>query len=161
MLWLPSTVMPPIWVECAMSQSSHTPLHMRPQCVCACSAMPPDSLSHWKSGYSSAQQYINIRSYTSDSWLSEKMLPSRMDFLLLHWWLGHSQMMVSVLAGSWWIVLGLLHAPQMLELVRSFLLTINLMVSCVVVVAKVRLLNIHCSIRSWGCLGTAARCVGE
>ncbi len=34
-------------------------------------------------------------------------------------------MMMSVLAGSWWIVLSLLHAPHMLELARNFLLTTN------------------------------------
>ncbi len=48
-------------------------------------------------------------------------------------------MMVSVLAGSWWIVLSLLHAPHMLELARSFLFTINL-VSFMVGVGKVRFL---------------------
>ena len=39
-------------------------------------------------------------------------------------------------------------APYMLELARSILLTINFMVSSVVVVAKVKFLNIHCWMRS-------------
>ncbi len=156
MLQFPSTVKPPIWVECWSSQSSRTPLHIRPQCVCVCSAIPPDSLLHWKSGYSSALQYIKVRSWTRDSWLPEKTLPSHTDFLLLLWWLGHSQMMVSVLAGSWWTFLSLLQVLHMLALPRSFCFTRNLVVSAMVAVAKVRFLGLHSWMKSWGCWGMMA-----